>query len=234
MSIARSLQSTSEAIGTSMVVSGSEFSLFDKPLDRRNRDVVCTYLKDLPHKIVAVWIAARPVNGVSNGFTFEHWCVKIQAPPSLISIDFLESEGYGKFGLQVTTAMEAELQDFLMYYVDLPNQGRIRKKWRIVASATPSPLKNKNFKPEFLDPHDLSTLKKYMKTREQSKKNKNKNKNKLNTKLHKNKNKNNDGVLLKKIKCKKKVCDIADFLEMWTEFEHSKKSNKKKDKPYNV
>merc|ERR1712228_540425 len=163
-------------------------------LDRQNRDAVCTYLRDLPHKIIAVWICARPVNGISDDYGYEHWCVKIQAPPSLISIDFLESDGKGKFGLSITTAMMAELQDFLMYYVQT-NTGRQRKKWRIVSSVTPSPLMNENYKPEYLDPHELSTLKKYMKT------------------LKKKSNKQSvNGVVLKKIVCKKKVNDIADFL----------------------
>ena len=92
---AKSSQSASQSVGTSMVTSNSGLSLFDRPLDRQNRDVVCTYLNELPHKIVAIWIAARPVNGISDGYTYEHWCVKIQAPPSLISIDFLESDGKG-------------------------------------------------------------------------------------------------------------------------------------------
>merc|ERR1712154_612542 len=44
-------------------------------------------------------------------------------------------------------------------------------------------------------------------------------------------NNSNDEIILKKIKCNKKVCDIADFFEMWTEFEVK---NKRKDKPYNA
>merc|ERR1712228_417044 len=108
----KSAVSVSNSMGKSMVASGIGLSLFDRPLDRQNRDAVCTYLRDLPHKIIAVWICARPVNGISDDYGYEHWCVKIQAPPSLISIDFLESDGKGKFGLSITTAMMAELQDF--------------------------------------------------------------------------------------------------------------------------
>eukprot|EP01084_Bolivina_argentea_P237425 399025_1 len=210
-------QSMSTSIGASMVASNSGLSLFDRPLDRQNRDVVICYLNELAHKIVAVWIAARPVSGIANGYSFEHWCLKIQAPPSLISIDFLESDGRGKFGLSVTTAMEAELQDFLMYYVQHPQNGRIRKKWRIVSSVTPSPLINNSYRPDFLDPHELSTLKKYMKAIKKKSKNPNSHP--------------NDDIILTKINCNKKVCDIADFLEMWTEYEDK---NKRKDKPYNA
>ena len=175
---------------------------------------------ELPHKIVAVWIAARPVNGISTGYSYEHWCVKIQAPPSLISIDFLESDGKGKFGLSVTTAMEAELQDFLMYYVQTPQHGRQRHKWRIVSSVTPSPLINSNYKPDYLDPHELSTLKKYMKSLKRKSK-----------KMENAEEDHKEEVILKRIKCTKKVCDIADYIEMWTEFEGK---NKRKDKPYNA
>merc|ERR1712154_543221 len=108
-----------------------------------------------------------------------------------------------------------------MYYIQ-NEQGRQRKKWRIVSSVTPSPLINNNYKPDYLDPHELSTLKKYMKSLKKKSQNKNK----------KNGNNNsNDEIILKKIKCNKKVCDIADFLEMWTEFEVK---NKRKDKPYNA
>merc|ERR1712228_1167078 len=222
-SFGKSAVSVSNSMGKSMVASGIGLSLFDRPLDRQNRDAVCTYLRDLPHKIIAVWICARPVNGISDDYGYEHWCVKIQAPPSLISIDFLESDGKGKFGLSITTAMMAELQDFLMYYVQT-NTGRQRKKWRIVSSVTPSPLTNKNYKPEYLDPHELSTLKKYMKSlRKKSKK------------------QSVDDVILKKIICKKRVNDIADFLGMWTDYQanNNKKNKKKKqkdvrDKPYNA
>eukprot|EP00484_Ammonia_sp_Unknown_P026067 CAMPEP_0197048394 /NCGR_PEP_ID=MMETSP1384-20130603/23763_1 /TAXON_ID=29189 /ORGANISM="Ammonia sp." /LENGTH=307 /DNA_ID=CAMNT_0042480533 /DNA_START=23 /DNA_END=946 /DNA_ORIENTATION=- len=228
MSIWTSLESTSQSIGTVMVASNSGLSLFDRPLDRQNRDVVCTYLNELPHKIVAVWICARPVNGMANGYSYEHWCVKIQAPPSLISIDFLESDGRGKFGLSVTTAMEAELQDFLMYYVQTQDKGRQRMKWRIVSSVTPSPLINNSYKPDYLDPHELSTLKKYMKSLKKKSKNKANNGQQSSLANHM---ANDDEIVLKKIKCNKKVCDIADFLEMWTEFEDK---NKRKDKPYNA
>eukprot|EP01084_Bolivina_argentea_P299670 516558_1 len=166
---------------------------------------------------MAVWIAARPVSGIANGYTFEHWCVKIQAPPSLISIDFLESDGRGKFGLSVVTAMEAELQDFLMYYVQHPQNGRIRKKWRIVSSVTPSPLVNQNYRGEFLDPHELSTLKMYMKAKK-----------KLN---NRDKQQPNNHITLQKIDTNKRVCDIVDFIEMWTE---SEKNGKRRDKPFNA
>merc|ERR1712244_49120 len=98
------------------------------------------------------------------------------------------------------------------------------KKWEIISSVTPSPLINSNYKPEYLDPHSLSTLKKYMKTlKKKSPKKGSNNKPNIN-------DMDNDGIL-KKIKCNKKVCDIADFLEMWTEFEVK---NKRKDKPYNA
>merc|ERR1719203_977512 len=231
VSFGKSTVSVSQSVGKSMVASNFGLSLFDRPLDRQNRDAVCTYLRDLPHQIVAIWICARPVNGISDDYGYEHWCVKIQAPPCLISIDFLESDSKGKFGLSVTTAMVAELQDFLMYFV-LTDSGRQRMKWRIVSSVTPSPLANKNYKPEYLDPFALSTLKKYMKTMKKSMKN-NKKQNVVSTE--------NDGVILKKIVCKKKVNDIADFLDMWTQrqVEHKNKNKKKmkvvnKDKPYNA
>ena len=123
--------------------------------------------------------------------------------------------------MSVTTAMEAELQDFLMYYVQTPQQGRQRMKWRIVSSVTPSPLTNKNYKPEFLDPHELSTLKKYMKSLKRKSRKKGKEEEKESQKE----------VVMKKINCNKKVCEIADFLEMWTEFDGKKR---RKDKPYNA
>eukprot|EP01084_Bolivina_argentea_P169759 294245_1 len=222
MSSVASSQSVSTSIGASMVASNSGLSLFDKPLDRENRDVVCGYLSDLSYKIVAVWLVARPISGISNGCTYEHWCVKIQAPPCLISIDFLESHGKGKFALSVTTAMEAELSEFLMYYVNTKEE-RLAMKWRIIASVTPSPLINNKYKPNYLDPHELSTLKKYTKAvRKQSKKTHSQ-QSKVQKPIY-------NEVVLQKIKCRKRVCDIADFLEMWTEFEVK---NKKQDKPYN-
>ena len=118
--------------------------------------------------------------------------------------------------------MEAELQDFLMYYVQTPQHGRQRMKWRIVSSVTPSPLTNKNYKPEYLDPHELSTLKKYMKSMKRRSRKKGKEEEKESQK---------EEVIMKKINCNKKVCEIADFLEMWTEFDGKKR---RKDKPYNA
>eukprot|EP01084_Bolivina_argentea_P134145 236680_1 len=198
-SVSRPQSNASEWVSTqiarSMVWSDFGLSCFDYPLDRKNRDTVCTLLTDLPFKIVALWVVGRPVNGYTNS-KFEHWCVKIQAPPALISIDFLESKKKGAFGLQQTTATDAELEDFLHYFVRNEN-GKIKKKWHIISSVTPSPLKNTSYL-KFIDDHDLKKLKAFMK----------KNNNKHNT---------NSEQLVKHININRKICDIADFLGMWTE-----------------
>ena len=89
---------TSTQVAKSMVWSNFGLSCLDYPLDRKNRDTIITLLTDLPFEIVAVWVVSRPVNGNANS-KFLHWAVKIQAPPALISIDFLESKKKGCFGM---------------------------------------------------------------------------------------------------------------------------------------
>lgn len=217
----------SQQIATSMVWSDFGLSCFDYPLDRKNRDTVCTLLTDLPFKIIAVWVVGRPVNGYSNS-KFEHWAVKIQAPPALISIDFLESKKKGAFGLQQTTATDAELEDFLHFFVR-DDKGKKKKKWNIIASVTPSPLKNTCYL-KYIDDYDLNKLKSYM-TSSSSTNNKN----------NKNKSNNNKNVeLIKHININRKVCDVADFLGMWTEQINNNnnnnintKNNNNKEKTYN-
>eukprot|EP01084_Bolivina_argentea_P272456 463898_1 len=168
------------------IVQGISFvapNALDYPLDRKNRDTVCTTLTELPFKIVAVWVVSRPSNGISSSL-YDHWCVKVQAPPALVSIDWLESKKKGAFGLQLTTATEAELQDFLNYIVRHEN-GKIRKKWHIIASVTPSPMRNTSYL-KFINDHDLHKLKAFMK----------KNNNKHNT---------NSGQFVKHININRKV-----------------------------
>ena len=214
----------SKQSAVSMVWSDFGLSCFDYPLDRKNRDTVCTLLTDLPFKIIAVWLVSRPINGGKNNSKFEHWAIKIQAPPALISIDFLESNKKGAFGLCQTTASDAELEDFLHYFVKHKNNnyknknniGKIRKKWDIIASVTPSPLKNTSYL-KYIDDYDLNKLKSYMIHKKQKNKNKNNN------------NDNKEINILKEININRKVCDISDFLQMWTQI--TEKDNK--DKPYN-
>eukprot|EP00484_Ammonia_sp_Unknown_P017103 CAMPEP_0197026290 /NCGR_PEP_ID=MMETSP1384-20130603/6411_1 /TAXON_ID=29189 /ORGANISM="Ammonia sp." /LENGTH=383 /DNA_ID=CAMNT_0042454933 /DNA_START=20 /DNA_END=1171 /DNA_ORIENTATION=+ len=199
----------STSFATSMVWSDFGLSCLDYPLDRKNRDTVCTLLTDLPFEIVAVWVVGRPVNGYTNS-TFEHWAVKIQAPPALISIDFLESKKKGAFGLQQTTATDAELEDFLHYFVRDENHNKHKKKWHIISSVTPSPLKNTSYL-KYIDDHDLKKLKAFMQRNN-------------NGQHSKPSSLELDTQLVKHINIKKKVCDIADFLGMWTETESHRKS----------
>eukprot|EP01084_Bolivina_argentea_P134146 236682_1 len=185
---------TSINIAKSMVWSDSGLSLFDYELDRRNADTVCTLLHDLQFKIVAVWIVGRPLNGYKKT-SYEHWSIKIQAPPALLSMDWLESKKKGAFGLQQTVATDAELEDFLHYFVRKQDGSKIKKKWRIISSVTPSPLKNTSYL-KYIDDHDIQKLKAFMK---------------------KNNNKRNVTDLVQHIDIKKNVADIADFISMWTE-----------------
>ena len=164
-------------------------------------------MSDLTFEIVAVWVVARPVNGHKNT-KFNHWCVKIQAPPALISIDFLESKKKGAFGLQQTTATDAELADFLHFFVRESNGTKRREKWRIIASVTPSPLKKTSYL-KYIDDYNLKKLKTFIKANKS------------------NKQRLDGSELVQHINIKRKVCDISDFLGMWTE---SKGFNKKKKK----
>lgn len=193
--------SASVASAKSMVSSNSGLSCFDYPLDRNNRDTVCAHLTNLNYKIIAVWVCGRPVVGNSPN-SFEHWAVKIQAPPALISIDFLEYNKKGSFSLQQCSASNAQLIDFLHYYIK-DQQQRHRRKWKILSSVTPHPLTNKIYWPH-LDNDDIEQLKLYSKNAKKAVK--------------------KPFKYFKNIDCDRKVCDISDFIAMWTSEQASVKA----------
>ena len=204
----------SRKVAQAMILSDFGLSLFECPLNRHQADVVCSRLVDLNCKISAVWVVARPLNYNNDG-KFQHWCIKIQAPPSLISLDFLEVKKMGYIRYEATVASQAELKDFLYFYYSDPNSGRrIRKKWKILASVTPSPLADIHYL-EYLDDYDVKTLTMYM-SQSQKKKNHKHNKNKDDEKYHDDHKHNDFNPLLKNINCKKRACDIAEFISMWT------------------
>jgi len=165
-------------------------------LDRQNCERVSTLLLDLDYTIKAVWVVKRPINYDENT-KFEHWTLKIQAPPVLISLDFLEHNKKGAFGLELTTGMNAELSDFLYYYQMDNNGNRHRKKWEIISAVVPSPFKkdHKQYS-RFVDYGDFKLLQEIQKTN--------------------NIPQNSPFRNLKDIECDKKVTDIADFLEEFT------------------
>ena len=208
----------SKNVAQAMLWSDFGLSLFESPLNRQQAEVVCTRLIDLNCKITAIWVVARPLNYNNDG-KFQHWAIKLQAPPSLISLDFLEVKQYGYIRYEETVASNVELKDFLFYYYNDKKQcAQKRKKWKILASVTPSPLHDTSYL-KYLDQYDVETLKIYMKQQRKDR-NKKKRKNNIN-------NNNNDekcDPLLKEINCKKRVCDIADFISMWTQnVDHKKK-----------
>ena len=58
-------------------------------IDRQNCERVTALLLNLDYKIKAIWVVKRPIN-YDEQSKFDHWVLKIQAPPALISIDFLQ------------------------------------------------------------------------------------------------------------------------------------------------
>lgn len=183
------------SIGNSMVIANSGLSLFDHPVNRENRNVVVNLLQDLSMPIIAVWLVSRPINREMSG-DFQHWVVKIQAKGCLISIDFLESDGKGAFGLQQRTDIGAELGEFMYYnIVDSKTGEKTKHKWNIISSVTPHPLRNSKYV-DYLSDFDRSRLEQYIKNAKIAPKDPSK--------------------FMKDIKCKRKVSDIAEFAALWT------------------
>ena len=169
--------------------------MFDHPVNRENRNVVVNLLQDLNMPIIAVWLVARPINRQMSG-PFEHWCVKVQARGCLISIDFLESDGKGAFGLQQRTDVGAELSDFMYYSILNPEtRNKTKHKWEIISSVTPHPFRNVKYL-NYLSDFDRLRLEEYIRNAKIAPKDPNK--------------------FMKDIKCKKRVCDIAEFAALWT------------------
>jgi len=198
-SVSKSIQQSSTksaySVGNAMVISNSGLSLFDHPVNRENRNVVVNLLQDLNMPIIAVWLVARPINRQMSG-AFEHWVVKIQSRGCLISIDFLESDGKGAFGLQQRTDVGAELSEFMYYAVIDPETGnKTKHKWQIISSVTPHPFRNSTYL-NFLSDFDRLQLEEYIK----------------NSKIAP----SDPSKFMKDIKCKRTVCDIAEFAALWT------------------
>lgn len=195
-SLETSATKSAYSIGASMVFCNSGLSFFDHPVNRENRNVVVNLLQDLKMSIIAVWLVARPINRSISG-SFEHWCVKIQAKGCLISIDFLESSGKGAYGLQQRTDIGGELEDFLYYAViDPHSKHKTRHKWQIISSITPHPFRNSEYL-NYLSDHDRLKLEEYIK----------------NSKI----SASDPSKFMQDIKCNRRVCDIADFCNIWTE-----------------
>ena len=135
-------------------------SVADHPMNEKNVDNLCRVLVDFHFKIIRILIGSRPIKRLnhkkSNSSSFEHWTVKMEAPPILISIGFVECNKKGAFRFNQSMASDHELEDFLFYYVDAE-----RHKLDVIASVD---IKN----------------------------------------------------TLNAINIKKRVCDIADFVEMWS------------------
>ena len=152
-------------------------SVLDYPLDEKNRDAVCSTLIEFNLRIIAIWIVSRPIIGYKkNANSFQHWTIKIQAPPILLSMGFVECDKMGAFRLDQTLSADQHLSNFLFYFID--NQ---RHRFEIVSSVTPSTNQH----------HQTKTLQEYMI---------------MNTVQDK----------IEPINIRKRVCDISDFIEMWT------------------
>eukprot|EP01084_Bolivina_argentea_P234470 394749_1 len=201
------------------------------PIQRRTLDITCTFLTDCTCKIKAIWICSRPFDENHSNMNIEHWCIKVYAPPTCVSIDLFDI----KFGLEITIskddAISDSLENLLMY--DGSNN---KQKWNIIASITPSPLKNISYL-KYIDNDEISMLKKFMKAHKYP--------------FHMTKRQSHDILVVsgyirmnmdnvyipseliplivgfyycfeeyypaKTIKCNKKVCDIADFIGMWAQ-----------------
>ena len=211
-------QSASKSVAASMVASKST-NILDYELDRENRDAACTSLNQFTDDIIAVWIIARPIDGMAK---WEHWTLIVQGRKCIVSLDFLEHNGKGSFRVKSKPATQAELNDFFFYqYVNKP-----KEKYRIVSSVTPSPLREKIYW-DYIDEQEKQRLKQFVKENKTKRK-----ENNLDLDDIKSNNDNNNGnnIISKAIKANSKVCDIVNFLEMWTEvFDKAEK----KDKPYN-
>ncbi len=96
--------------------------LIDFPLDIKYRDTVCCRLQDLPFMTTAVWVFAAPIDRKGQR---QHWCIRIRAPPALVNILFLESNGKGTFCFQ---------QQTIAKYYNLHHC--LGTKWRIISSVT--------------------------------------------------------------------------------------------------
>ena len=202
-SVSKSVSKSSEtsttksaySVGNSMVIANCGLSLFDHPVNRENRNIVVNLLQDLSMPIIAVWLVSRPINREMSG-AFQHWVVKIQAKGCLISIDFLESDGKGAFGLQQRTDIGAELGEFLFYAVrDKKTGHKTKHKWNIISSVTPHPFRNAAYL-NYLSDYDRLRLEEYIR----------------NAKILS----NDTNKFMKDIKCKRKVSDIAEFAALWT------------------
>eukprot|EP00484_Ammonia_sp_Unknown_P029207 CAMPEP_0197027312 /NCGR_PEP_ID=MMETSP1384-20130603/7242_1 /TAXON_ID=29189 /ORGANISM="Ammonia sp." /LENGTH=381 /DNA_ID=CAMNT_0042456141 /DNA_START=22 /DNA_END=1167 /DNA_ORIENTATION=+ len=222
----------SRSVAEAMVMSDFGLSLFECPLDRHQADVVCTQLTDLNCKITAIWVVARPLGFDKDG-KFQHWAIKLQAPPSLISLDFLEVKKSGYIRFESTVASNAELKDFLhFYYIDQKRGCRKRRKWKVLASVTPGALHDPHYL-QTLDDHEMKSLRKYI---SQHKKQSRRSQSAMNLKDDA---RTNFDPLSQGIHCKKRVCDIADFISMWTQSKYNSKnmsipSPEKDERGYNA
>eukprot|EP01083_Nonionella_stella_P041889 113376_1 len=160
------------------------------PLNEKNMDNICTTLIEFNLKINAIWIVSRPVH---KNKSFHHWVVKILSHPILLTMGFVECNGMGAFRLDQTFATDDELTDFLYFY-----SNSMRQKLQIVVSVIPSVMIG-NAKQKLND-HEKSSLQKYTGATNYNPYSDSKSK-----------------EWLIPIGIKKRVCDIADFIEMWSD-----------------
>eukprot|EP01084_Bolivina_argentea_P320233 555597_1 len=157
-----------------LAVQTNTHGLVNYPLNEKNRDTLCTTLIDFNLKINAVWIVSRPIKGYSKQNTFDHWCVKIQAHPILLTMGFVECNKKGAFRMDQTMTSDKNLKDFLYFSINSKP-----RKLDIISCVTPTLINSNNH----MDLYSVHTLKKYVN---------------------------------EKINIKKRVCDIADWIEMWS------------------
>eukprot|EP01084_Bolivina_argentea_P005149 9731_1 len=195
-------------VGKYMVKAGFGYSRLDYKLNQKNRDQLIGLLLESSFEIVAIFICSQPAERFQNtGALFNHWCVKMLAPPDLITLGFTTNKGKGAFEIDQVTIDDEELENFL-YYVTKHNGYGQRKKWDIIASVTPKPKINYDSYMYIngLQDHDRKKLKIYAES---------------------------DGNLLcEPINIHPKVCDLACFIADWTEKDF--KNNVSTDIAYNA
>lgn len=207
-----SLYSTHLSFGSLM--SRSSFSCLTTQciISRLNAERTKTILFDHDKEIEAIWVVSRGLNYKQDSI-LQHWCIKIHAPPILVSIDFMQSNNNKKegiFGCDINIGSEVELNDFLHYYYRDSKNNLHKRKWKIISSLTPMPNK-KNGYINFIDKNDKQLLK-YIQLNYN-----------LNKKYKENKHKINENDIklinefknLKKISINKKISDLTDFLDEW-------------------